>query len=245
MASTRGRRLAATLVVATMVGLLAGCTPAAEPAPGTSSRSDGRELSVSHHGPQPTAMTTEDGVEVWDLTVPPSAEAIGIDTSDGSTSGVQVGAYSSSGGGGRPVRFVLPGGTSVDVRANDVTFQLNDSPEGVDDPTTGEVLVPAGRSFGLRVDTPAVEGAEAGVAGYQEALDGLGLPSDTVGELEQKIAAGPTARPGDAPERIAVSASLPREQGMQFGVGTRFRPDQDITVFLLEYYANWDVVPIP
>ena len=32
---------------------------------------------------------------------------------------------------------------------------------------------------------------------------------------------------------------------MQFGVGTLFRPDRDITVFLLEYYADWDVVPIP
>jgi hypothetical protein len=175
----------------------------------------------------------------------PSAEAFGIDTSDGSTTGVKVGGYSSSGRGGRPVRFLLPGGKTVDVRANEVTFQLNDSPEGVNDPKTGEVLVPAGRLFALRVDAPAVEGADAGVAAYQEALDGTGLPADTVGELQQKIADGPTGRTGDAPERIGVSASLPREQGMQFGVGTLFRPDQDITVFLLEYYADWDVVPIP
>lgn len=228
------RRLLAAIVLVATAGLLTGCTP------GT-----GTDRATSHHGPQPTAMTTEDGVEVWDLTVPPSAEAFGIDTSGGSTSGIEVGAYSSSGGEGRPVRFLLPGGRTVDVRANEVTFQLNDSPEGVTDPTTGEVLVPVGRLFALRVDAPAVEGADAGVAGYQEALDGLGLPADTVGELRQKIAAGPTGRPGDAPERIGVSVSLPREQGMQFGVGTLFRPDQDITVFLLEYYADWDVVPIP
>lgn len=245
MAVSCTRRLAVTLLVAAAVGLLAGCTPADEPTPSTSSRADGSEPAVSHHGPQPTAMTTEAGVEIWDLTVPPSAEAFGIDTSDGATSGIQVGAYSSSGGGGRPVRFLLPGGKTVDVRANEVTFQLNDSPEGVNDPTTGEVLVPAGRSFGLRVDAPAVEGVDVGVTGYREALEGLGLPSDTVGELEQKIGAGSTRRPGDAPERIAVSASLPREQGLQFRVGTRLRPGQDITVFLLEYSADWDVVPIP
>ena len=228
------RRLLATIVLVATAGLLPGC------APGT-----GTDRATSHHGPQPTAVTTEDGVEIWDLTVPPSAEAFGIDTSDDSTSGIEVGAYSSSDGGGRPVRFPLPGRRTVDVRAHEVTFQLNDLPEGVNDPTTGEVLVPAGRLFALRVDAPAVKGADAGVAAYQEALDGLGLPADTVGELQQKIADGPTGRPGDAPERIGVSASLPLEQGMQFGVGTLFRPDRDITVFLLEYYADCDVVPIP
>jgi hypothetical protein len=243
--STRARGLVAAVLVAATAGLLAGCAPAAEPAPGTSERADVSEFTVSHQGPTPTAMTTDDGVEVWDLTVPPSAEAFGIDTSDGSTTGVQVGAYSSSGGGGRPVRFLLPGGESVDARANEVTFQLNDSPEGVDDPTTGEVLVPKGRTFGLRVDAPAVEGADAGVAAYQEALEAVGLPSDSMSELQRKIAAGPTGRPGDNPQRTAVSASLPRAQGMGFGVSTLFRPGEEPLVFLLEYSADWDVVPIP
>jgi len=32
---------------------------------------------------------------------------------------------------------------------------------------------------------------------------------------------------------------------MQFGVGTLFQSDGDITVFLLEYYTGWDLVPIP
>ena len=245
MGVTRTRRLTATLLIATTVGLLAGCTPAAEPTPSTSSRPDGSDLAVSHHGPQPTAMTTEDGVEVWDLTVPPSAEAFGIDTSDGSSSRVRPGAYSSSGGGGRPVRFLLPAGTTVDVRANEVIFQLDDSPVGVTDPTTGEVLVPAGRKFSLRVDAPASEGADDGVAAYQEALAELGLPADTVDELRQKIDGGPTGRPGDAPQWVGVSADLPRQQGVGFGVSTMFQPDTDDLVFLLEYDADWDVVPIP
>jgi len=245
MGVTRTRRLTATLLIATTVGLLAGCTPAAEPTPSTSSRPDGSDLAVSHHGPQPTAMTTEDGVEVWDLTVPPSAEAFGIDTSDSSSSRVRPGAYSSSGGGGRPVRFLLPAGTTVDVRANEVIFQLDDSPEGVTDPTTGEVLVPAGRKFSLRVDAPASEGADDGVAAYQEALAEWGLPADTVDELRQKIDRGPTGRPGDAPQWVGVSTDLPRQQGVGFGVSTMFQPDTDDLVFLLEYDADWDVVPIP
>lgn len=244
--SGRARGLIAAVLVAATAGLLAGCAPGAEPAPGTPERADVREFTLSHNGPTPTAMTIDDGVEVWDLTVPPSAEAFGVDTSDGSTTGVQVGAYSSSGGGGgRPVRFLLPGGESVDARANEVTFQFNDSPEGVDDPTTGEVLVPKGRTFGLRVDAPAVEGADAGVAAYQEALEAVGLPSDNVSELQRKIAAGPTGRPGDDPQRTGVSASLPRAQGMGFGVSTLFRPGEDPLVLLLEYTADWDVVPIP
>lgn len=242
---TRARGLVAAVLVAATAGLLAGCTPGAEPTPGTSDRPDVSDLSVSHAGPTPTAMTIEDGVEVWDLTVPPSAEAFGIDTGDGSLSSIAVGAYSSSGGGGRPVRFLLPGGETVDARANEVTFQLNDSPEGVDDPTTGEVLVPKGRTFGLRVDAPAVEGSDAGVAAYQEALEAVGLPTDSVSELQQKLAAEPTSRPGDNPQRTAVSASLPRAQGMGFGVSTLFRPGEEPLVFLLEYSADWDVVPIP
>jgi hypothetical protein len=123
-----------------------------------------------------------------------------------------VGAYSSSGGGGRPVGFLLPGGESVDVRANEVTFQLNDSPQGVDNPTTGKILVPKGRTFWLRVDAPAVEGADAGVAAYQEALEATGLPTDSASELQQTIAAGPTGRPGDNTRRTAVGASPPPER---------------------------------
>jgi len=172
-AEVTSRRLLATIVLVASSALLTGCTPRT-----------GTDRATSHHGPQPTAMTIEDGVEIWDLAVPPSAEAFGIDTIDDSTSAIEVGGYTSSGGGGRPVRFLLPGGRTVDVRANELTFQLNDSPEGVNDPTTGEVLVPAGRLFALRVDAPAVEGADAGVAAYREALDGLGLLADTVGELQ-------------------------------------------------------------
>jgi len=83
------------------------------------------------------------------------------------------------------------------------------------------------------------------VAGYQAALDELGLPADTVTELQQKIEAGPTGRPLDAPKRIGVDAEIPRQEGFGFTVSTRFQPDSDKLVFLLEYFANWDAVPIP
>jgi hypothetical protein len=106
--------------------------------------------------------------------------------------------------------------------------------------------VPKGRTFGLRVDAPAVEGTDAGVAAYEEALDAIGLPTDSVRELRQKIVAEPTGSPGVDSERIAVSASLPPEQGLRFGVSTLFRPGREVTMFLLEYSASWDVVvPIP
>jgi hypothetical protein len=135
--SARARGLIAAVLVATTVGLLSGCVPGAESPAVTSDQPDVSEFSVSHHGPTPTAMTIDDGVEVWDLTVSPSAEAFGIDMSDESISDVEVGAYSSSGGGGRPVRFLLPEGKTVDARANEVIFELLDSPDGVISPTTG------------------------------------------------------------------------------------------------------------
>ena len=244
-AQARARRVVAAMVVATTASLLVGCSRGTEPTPSTSSQIDGSEPAVSHHGPRPTVVTMTDGVEVWDLTGAPSAEAFGIDTSDGKLTRVRPGAYSSSVDGGRPVRFLLPGGKTVDVRANEVIFQLNDSPEGVDDPTTGEVLVPAGRVYSLRVDAPVVEGAEAGMAGYQEALDELGLPADTATKLQQKIDGGPTGSPLDAPEKVGVTAELPRQEGFGFAVSTRFQPDSNKLVFALEYFADWDVVPIP
>lgn len=230
------RRGIAAVLVATTAGLLAGCTPASERSPSP----------MTHSGPPPTAMTIEDGVEVWDLTVPPSAEAFGIAERDDPVSSFAVGGYSSHGGGGRPVRFELPGDRTVDLRAHDVVFQLNDSPEGVTDPRTGEVLVPEGRRYSLRVSTPALEGAEAGQAGYEEALAELGLPGDSARELQQEIADAPNASPLDV-GRVGASAELPSEKGMTFGVSSSFRPDPDPDrqVFLLEYSAVWDVLPIP
>jgi hypothetical protein len=61
---TRFRRLIAVVLVAATAGLLAGCAPGAEPAPGTSGRADVSKFTVSHHGPTPTAMTIDDVVEV-------------------------------------------------------------------------------------------------------------------------------------------------------------------------------------
>ncbi|GAA0962160.1 hypothetical protein [Frigoribacterium faeni] len=64
-------------------------------------------------------------------------------------------------------------------------------------------------------------------------------------ELQQNLATEPASRPGDNPERTAVSASLPRAQGMGFGVSTLSRPGEEPLVFLLDCSGDWDVVPIP
>ena len=48
---------------------------------------------------------TENGIETWDLTVPPSVEAFGIDTDVPDGARTRVGAYGSEAGGWDPVRI--------------------------------------------------------------------------------------------------------------------------------------------
>jgi hypothetical protein len=183
-------------------------------------------------------MAIKDGVEVWDLTVPPTAEAFGIDPDDT----VMVGAYSSSIPGSRPVRFLLPGGEDVDVRANEVVFELSENDQAITSRVTGKELSPAGRFFDLRVDAPAAQGAEAGVAAYRQALQELGLPDDTVSELQEQIERAATVDPFRSP-RVGVSASIPKTDGFRFSVSTAFRPDRDDPTFLLEFHGAWDPLP--
>jgi hypothetical protein len=184
-------------------------------------------------------MVVDDGTEVWDLTIPPTTAAFGIDPDDT----VMVSTYSSSTPGGRPVRFLLPRGEVVDVRANEVVFELSEDDRAITSRATGEELSPAGRFFDLRVDAPATQGAEAGVAAYREALQELGLPDDTVSELQEQIEHAASVDPLDSP-RVGVSASLPKTDGFRFSVSTAFRPDRDDPTFLLEFHGAWDPLPV-
>ncbi|WP_146236268.1 hypothetical protein [Curtobacterium sp. MCBD17_023] len=239
MAMISSRRFFAVMAISTSAVLFAGCASFQAPRPGTSSHPNRSEYDVSHHGPRPTAMAIKDGVEVWDLTVPPTAEAFGIDPDDT----VMVGAYSSSTPGGRPVRFLLPGGEDVDVRANEVVFELSENDQAITSRATGKELSPAGRFFDLRVDAPAAQGAEAGVAAYRKALQELGLPDDTVSELQEQIERAATVDPLSSP-RVGVSASIPKTDGFRFSVSTAFRPDRDDPTFLLEFHGAWDPLPV-
>jgi hypothetical protein len=238
-------RVLGPAVAALVVVLLTGCTPGpADPAPAGSSTSDGSEHGVSHRGPEPTAMSHENGVETWDLTVPPSVEAFGIDTDVPEGARTRVGAYGSESGAGRPVRFLLPGGEEVRVQATQVIFDALDNAQEMTD-QSGEVILPEGRLFHLRVNAVPVEGAEAGVDGYRDVLEQLDLPDTSVGELQEKIAAADSVDPVDASQRVSVGASVPKTDGLDFGPSTSFRPNDEPLRFTLRLNGAWDPVPIP
>jgi hypothetical protein len=238
-------RVLGPAVAALVVVLLTGCTPEpADPAPAVSSTSDGSEHGVSHRGPEPTARSYENGVETWDLTVPPSVEAFGIDTDVPENTAALVGAYASTGPGGRPVRLLLPGGEEVQVQATQVIFDALDSKEERTD-DSGAVTLPEGRLFHLQVDALTVEGADAGVHGYRDVLEQLDLPETSVGELQQKIAAADSVDPVEASQPVGANASVPKTNGLDFGVSSSFRPNDEPLLFALRLNGAWDPVPIP
>jgi len=243
VAVRRDHRVRAAAVAAAVALLLSGCVPAlGGPAP--TDDPSGKDTSVSHSGPQPTAMTQDGDVEVWDLTVPPSVEAFGIDTDVAATVSTFTGAYSSSAAGGRPVRFDLPEGRAVEMQATEVIFTVTDSPEPITG-GDGEVVVPQGRLFSLSVRGGAGQGTEAGVDGYRDLLAQLALPDDSAVELQQKLDSADADDPLDGSSRTGVSASLPASQGLEIGVSASFRPQDDSRRIALELAGTWEPVAIP
>ena len=242
---TAARRVLTAVVTAAATVLLAGCVTGSPVPVGSapSSRVTSAQ-GVSHVGPEPTAMTVEDGVETWDLTVPPSVEAFGIDTDVPDNTVALVGAYASTRPGGRPVRLLLPGGEEVQVQATQVVFDALDSKEERTD-DSGAVTLPEGRLFHLQVDALTVEGADAGVDGYRDVLEQLDLPGTSVGELQQKIAAADSVDPVDASQPVGADASVPNTNGLDFGVSSSFRSNDEPLLFALRLNGAWDPVPIP
>lgn len=237
------RRAAAGIVAAACaLALLAGCAPS--PAPDH----DGRDLPTSdergvvQHGPEPTARSYVDDVETWDLTVPPSVEAFGIDPDADPTGGVVVGAYSST--RSRHVRFLLPGGDVVDLQAVEVVFESRDRDEPFLLDTTGEVLVGEGRQFSLWSDARTRDGAAAGVEDYRRVLGQMGLPDDSVAELEDAIASLGTRDPVAWPSYVGAGDGRPVGDGMSVGVDARVS-DPDPESVALRFTAVWEPVPIP
>lgn len=243
--STLGRGLAIVSLLTAVVLAVSGCFPVIGAPTSSPDRFPRNEYGVVHSGPEPTAMTYEDGVEVWDLTVEPSVEAFGIETDVRATVGTFVGAYSSTSVGPRPVRLLLPEGKTVQVDATEVIFDMTDNAEAITGSTSDDVLVPAGRLFGLQINAVIEHGPDDGRAGYRDVLEQLDLPLDSLGELDAKIAAAENADPVEDSQPVGVGESLPAAGGLQLGVGASFRPTEADKLFHLKVNVAWDAVPIP
>jgi hypothetical protein len=245
MAMTTHRRLMlAVFAAAAMVALLSGCSGLLTGTPNDSSDDDhGREGHVNHHGPTPTAMRYEDGVEVWDLTAPPTVEALGIDTTGRDTLSNAVGAYSST--PEREVRILLPGGRTIEMAAGEVIFEAEDAREDLTDPETGEVIIPEGRQFSLRVDGVTEEGVDAGVGAFRETLERADLPTAKADDLRER--AGSPAATADtmSTERVGESVAIPDVENASASISSTFDPDPQVLVFQLQLYLDWEPVPIP
>lgn len=239
------RRTAIVSLLTAVVLGASGCLPVIGPPTSAPDRFPRNEYGVVHSGPEPTAMTYEDGVEVWDLTVPPSTEAFGIDTDVRPNTPILVGAYSSTSVGPRPVRLLLPEGKSVQIDATEVIFEASDHDEAITDPTSDEVLVPAGRIFGLQVNGAIEHGPDDGRAVYRDVLGQLDLPLDSLTELDAKIVAAENADPIEDWQLVGVGEPLPAAGGLQLSVDTSFRPTEADKLFHLKVNVVWDAVPVP
>lgn len=244
MAVTSYRRLTLVVSAAMAMALLAGCSGPQPGFPGaTTSENHGSEGHVRHGGPTPTAMRHEDGVEVWDLTAPPTVEALGIDTDGRAILSNAVGAYSST--PDRPIRLLLPGGRTVEMAAGEVIFEAADSREEVTDPDSGEVIIPHGRRFLLRVDGVTEEGVDAGVQAFRDALEQADLPTAKADELRERADAPTATADTMSTKRIGESVEIPDAEGATASISSTFKPRPDVLVFQLQLYVNWDPVPIP
>lgn len=244
MGMSLNRRAPATVLAVLAALVLTGCIGSqgstAQPTSSTGTKDD----TVTHLGPEPTAMTRDSGIETWNLTVPPTVEAFGIDTDVPPGTPVFVGAYSSTSSGPRPVVFHLHEGKSVELQATEVIFDARDSDAPLLDPVTGEVREAAGRLVTLSVLARTPEGAGPGVTAYRDVLGSLGLPDDSAVELEQRLADADSVDPLESSEPVQVHASLPRIQGVAVGVSARFSPNDPESI-ALNLTADWEPVPVP
>jgi len=232
----RRRLLVAPAVAAGLAVALTGCLLGPVVGPVTRPDTGRDDRGVSHHGPTPTARSVEDGVEVWDLTVPPTVEAFGMDAGP-VTPHLFVGAYSSTVRAPRPARFLLPGGASVDLAVNEVIFTG-------DTVSPGERAAP-GRSFSLSVLAPGGRGDAAGVASYRDVLRQLDLPDDSARQLEDALAHPEPVDPLGPTVLVETGADVPGTDSVAFGVGTSVDPTSELRSFTLRFSAVWEVVPLP
>lgn len=237
----RRRRTAVALALAAALALT-GCVPVVGPV--TRHRDADRphrdDRGVTQSPPEPTARSYDGDVEVWDLTLPPTAEGFGIDE----TETVPLAAYSSTASGPRRVRFLLPSGP-VELDVTEVIVDLSDLHEPL---VSGEeVLQEAGRTFSLSVLASGGRGSDEGVASWRRLLRDLRLPDDTAVELEDlTVDPGPVDPLDPCPDvGVGVEAPQPEGAGLTVGAGTTVDPRDEDRPFSTTLTVIWDAVSIP
>ncbi|KAA1380502.1 hypothetical protein [Aeromicrobium fastidiosum] len=113
----------------------------------------------------PTAHSTSDGTETWDLTGQPSDEAFGIDA------GTSTAIYATP--EPRRVRFVLPGRT-IETETDLVDFRRDGS----------------GGDCSFRVSTPQTSAGEVTTT-FRDVLGQLGLDDATAAAFDRDVSAAP------------------------------------------------------
>ena len=147
--------------------------------------------------PMPTARSEAGGIEVWDLTGAPSAEAFGIP--DDKAAGIYETQQP------RTVRFVLPDGVELTVESTLVTFERFG--EGDD----------ARYTFGIR--TAQLE-PDALVSTYRDVLGQLQVPTDVADKLAAEIAGAPK----DQTEHIIVGSAEASSGDLKIGAQADIAP---------------------
>jgi hypothetical protein len=147
--------------------------------------------------PVPSARSRADGVEVWDLTGKPSAEAFGLEGNrlDRSYESEQP----------RRVRFDLPDGTHLTLDAVLVSFtHIGD--DGDPDFTVG-------------IRTAQLE-PDALVATFRSVLEQLDVRTGAADDLASRI----VAAPDDQTERISVGSDVATLGGLAIGAQAGLAP---------------------
>lgn len=147
--------------------------------------------------PTPTARSTVDGVEVWDLQGPPTATAFGI--SEDSIAGIYETDQP------RTVRFVLPGGTELRVDATLVSFEKSGEGDAA--------------HFYVGIRTEELNPDEL-VAAYRDVLEQLNVSTTAADQVAAEIAAAPD----DQTERIAVGSDQVTLGSLKIGAQAGMAP---------------------
>lgn len=171
----------------------------------------GDDDSTAQNAPEPTARTEADGVETWDLTGEPSAEAFGI------AGDSRAGIYETD--EPRTIVLELPGEDSVRFEARVISFTRSSGPDG--DQFT----------LGARGASVEPEQLVEQLRAILEQLEGSSDSADAF--IEEVIDA-----PADQPERVRFSSPTVTFGDLELGVQANVAPIAQSGRFILG--GAWD-----